>query len=105
MNHLTETQFKDFDLNPELLKGLNEAGFEFCTPIQAQSIPISLTGKDVAGEAQTGTGKTAAFMVACINHLITNPAHEKHQKNQPRAMILAPTRTCYSDTQRRTTHR
>ena len=92
MNHLTETRFKDFDLSPELLKGLNEAGFEFCTPIQAQSIPISLTGKDVAGEAQTGTGKTAAFMVACINHLITNPAHEKHQKNQPRAMILAPTR-------------
>ena len=92
MTHLTETRFEDFDLNPELLKGLNEAGFEFCTPIQAQSIPISLTGKDVAGEAQTGTGKTAAFMVACINHLITNPAHEKHQKNQPRAMILAPTR-------------
>jgi ATP-dependent RNA helicase RhlB len=92
MNHLTETRFKDFNLNPELLKGLNEAGYEFCTPIQAQSIPISLTGKDVAGEAQTGTGKTAAFMVACINHLITNPAHEKHQKNQPRAMILAPTR-------------
>ena len=92
MTHLTETRFEDFDLNPELLKGLNEAGFEFCTPIQAQSIPISLTGKDVAGEAQTGTGKTAAFMVACIQHLITNPAHEKHQKNQPRAMILAPTR-------------
>lgn len=92
MNHLTETRFKDFDINPELVKGLDEAGFEFCTPIQAQSIPISLTGKDVAGEAQTGTGKTAAFMVACINHLLSNPTHEKHQKNQPRAMILAPTR-------------
>ena len=92
MNHLTETRFKDFDINPELLKGLDDAGFEFCTPIQEQSIPISLTGKDVAGEAQTGTGKTAAFMVACINYLLTNPAHEKHQKNQPRALILAPTR-------------
>jgi len=92
MNHLTETRFKDFDIKPELLKGLDEAGFEFCTPIQEQSIPISLTGKDVAGEAQTGTGKTAAFMVACINYLLTNPAHEKHQKNQPRALILAPTR-------------
>ncbi|MCK5395613.1 MAG: DEAD/DEAH box helicase, partial [Gammaproteobacteria bacterium] len=92
MNHLTETRFKDFDIRPELIKGLDEAGFEFCTPIQEQSIPIALTGKDVAGEAQTGTGKTAAFMVACINHLLTNPAHEKHQKNQPRAMILAPTR-------------
>lgn len=92
MNHLTETRFSDFDIHPDLIKGLDEAKFEFCTPIQAQSIPISLTGKDVAGEAQTGTGKTAAFMVACINRLITNPAHDKHQKNQPRALILAPTR-------------
>jgi ATP-dependent RNA helicase RhlB len=91
-HHLTETRFKDFDIDPRLIKGLNEAGYEFCTPIQAQSIPISLTGKDVAGEAQTGTGKTAAFMVACMDHLLRNPAHEKHQKNQPRTLILAPTR-------------
>lgn len=91
-HHLTETRFKDFDIDPRLIKGLDEAGYEFCTPIQAQSIPISLTGKDVAGEAQTGTGKTAAFMVACINRLLTNPDHDKHQENQPRAMILAPTR-------------
>lgn len=92
MNHLTETRFRDFDLNPDLLKGIDEAGFEFCTPIQAQSIPIALTGKDVAGEAQTGTGKTAAFMVACMNHLITKPSHEHRQKTEVRAMILAPTR-------------
>jgi len=91
-HHLTETRFKDFDLNPDLLKGINEAGFEFCTPIQAQSIPIALTGKDVAGEAQTGTGKTAAFMVACMNQLITKPSHEHRQKTEVRAMILAPTR-------------
>jgi ATP-dependent RNA helicase RhlB len=91
-HHLTETRFSDFNLRPELLQGLNETGFEFCTPIQAQSIPIALTGKDVAGEAQTGTGKTAAFMVACINHLLTTDAHEKRQPNQPRALILAPTR-------------
>lgn len=91
-HHLTETRFKDFDLDPHLIKGLDDAGFEFCTPIQAQSIPIALTGKDVAGEAQTGTGKTAAFMVACMNHLITKPAQENRQVSQPRAMILAPTR-------------
>jgi len=91
-HHLTETKFKNFDLNTDLIKGLDEAGYEFCTPIQAQSIPIALTGKDVAGEAQTGTGKTAAFMVACMHHLITNPKHEKHQRNQPRSLILAPTR-------------
>ena len=91
-HHLTETRFKDFDLDPDLLKGIDEAGFEFCTPIQAQSIPIALSGKDVAGEAQTGTGKTAAFMVACMNHLITKPSHEQRQKTEVRAMILAPTR-------------
>ncbi|MCG6938189.1 MAG: DEAD/DEAH box helicase [Gammaproteobacteria bacterium] len=91
-HHLTQTRFKDFDIDPRLIKGLDEAGYEFCTPIQAQSIPISLGGKDVIGEAQTGTGKTAAFMVACMNHLLTNPEHEKHQKNQPRTLILAPTR-------------
>jgi len=91
-HHLTETRFKDFDLNPDLLKGIDEAGFEFCTPIQAQSIPIALSGKDVAGEAQTGTGKTAAFMVACMNHLITKASHEHRKKTEVRAMILAPTR-------------
>jgi len=91
-HHLTETRFTDFDLDPDLIKGLDDAGFEFCTPIQAQSIPIALTGKDVAGEAQTGTGKTAAFMVACMNHLITKPHHENRQKTQIRTMILAPTR-------------
>jgi ATP-dependent RNA helicase RhlB len=92
MNHLTESRFSDFDLTPDLIKGLNETGFEFCTPIQEQSIPIALAGKDVAGEAQTGTGKTAAFMVACINHLLTHPAQENRRANQVRAMILAPTR-------------
>lgn len=91
-HHLTEIRFKDFDLDPNLLKGIDEAGFEFCTPIQAQSIPIALTGKDVAGEAQTGTGKTAAFMVACMHHLISKPSHQNRQKTQIRALILAPTR-------------
>ncbi len=45
-HHLTEIRFKDFDIDPDLAKGIEEAGFEFCTPIQAQSIPIALTGKD-----------------------------------------------------------
>ena len=91
-HHLTEIRFKDFDIDPTIIKGLDEAGFEFCTPIQAQSIPIALTGKDVAGEAQTGTGKTAAFMVACLNHLLKNPSHEQRHKSHIRTMILAPTR-------------
>lgn len=91
-HHLTHTRFSEFNLQPELLAGLNEAGFEFCTPIQAESIPVALTGKDVAGEAQTGTGKTAAFMVACIQHLLTSPPLDNRQLNQPRSLILAPTR-------------
>ncbi len=91
-HHLTSTRFSEFNLDPLILKGLNETGFEFCTPIQEKSIPIALTGKDVAGEAQTGTGKTAAFMVACIQHLLTHPAGDSRKQNQPRAMVLAPTR-------------
>ncbi len=91
-NHLSEIRFSDFNLNPDLTTGLHDAGFEFCTPIQAQSIPITLGGNDVAGEAQTGTGKTAAFMVACINHLLNKAEHENRQKTQVRALILAPTR-------------
>ncbi|HHO59341.1 MAG TPA: ATP-dependent RNA helicase RhlB [Thiotrichales bacterium] len=91
-HHLTSTRFSEFQLDESILNGLNETGFEFCTPIQAQSIPIALTGKDVAGEAQTGTGKTAAFMVACLQHLLTHPADESRKPNQPRALILAPTR-------------
>ncbi len=91
-HHLTEKRFTDFDLDPRIIKGLDEAGFEFCTPIQAQSIPIALTGKDVAGEAQTGTGKTAAFMVACFSHLLKNAAHEAPHQTHVRTLILAPTR-------------
>lgn len=91
-HHLTETRFDDFDLSPLIIKGLHEAGFEFCTPIQANSLPIALTGRDVAGEAQTGTGKTAAFLVACFNHLLRHPDSGQAQSRQPRALILAPTR-------------
>ena len=58
IEHLSETQFKDLNLSPTLLSGLNQAGFEHCTPIQAQSLPLLLENQDVAGQAQTGTGKT-----------------------------------------------
>ena len=51
--HLTETRFSDFELAGDIQQSLQEAGFEFCTPIQAESLPIALSGKDVAGEAQT----------------------------------------------------
>jgi len=90
--NITDTRFDQFDLDSRILQGLNDTGFQFCTPIQAKSIPIAITGQDVAGEAQTGTGKTAAFMVACFDYLLKNPANENKRANQPRALILAPTR-------------
>lgn len=90
--NITETRFDQFDLDVRIIQGLNDTGFQFCTPIQAESIPIAITGQDVAGEAQTGTGKTAAFMVACFDYLLKNPAHDDKRANQPRALILAPTR-------------
>jgi ATP-dependent RNA helicase RhlB len=91
-HHLTESRFSDFPIDQRIIHGLNETGFEFCTPIQAESLPIALAGRDVAGEAQTGTGKTAAFLIACFNRLLTIPADESRKLNQPRALLLAPTR-------------
>jgi len=67
---LTDVCFENFALHPELLKGLEEAGFIRCTPIQAMTLPLTLAGRDVAGQAQTGTGKTAAFLVALFNRLV-----------------------------------
>ena len=90
--HLTQTKFTDFPLEKSLISGLTAKGFEYCTPIQALSLPITLKGKDIAGQAQTGTGKTLAFLPAVFHHLLTNEPPENRRKNQPRAIILAPTR-------------
>ena len=90
--HLSATPFSQFNLPESIMRGLDEAGFEYCTPIQAETLPITLDGRDMAGEAQTGTGKTAAFLVALFNRLITNPPSEDRKKNQIRAIIIAPTR-------------
>lgn len=90
--HLTEIAFSSFKLDEKIAQGIEEAGFSYCTPIQAQTIPIAIQGKDVAGQAQTGTGKTAAFLVACMQYLIDNPAAEERKPTQPRAIMLAPTR-------------
>ncbi len=92
VEHLSETRFSDLNLIEPLEKGLSEAGFEYCTPIQAESLPPLLKGLDTAGQAQTGTGKTIAFLIATIQWLVTQPASEKRKKSQPRALIVAPTR-------------
>ncbi|KAB8172115.1 ATP-dependent RNA helicase RhlB, partial [Lysobacter maris] len=89
---LTDVTFESFGLHPELLAGLEGAGFTRCTPIQAMTLPIALTGRDVAGQAQTGTGKTLAFLVAVMNRLLTSPALAERKPEDPRALILAPTR-------------
>jgi ATP-dependent RNA helicase RhlB len=87
--HLTETRFSNLELSDSIIKGLTDAGFINCTPIQDKSLPLSLRGKDVAGQAQTGTGKTATFLLAAFQHLIND---ESEKIKNPRAIILAPTR-------------
>jgi ATP-dependent RNA helicase RhlB len=91
-NHLTRIRFTELGLQEPLLKGLETTGFSHCTPIQAQALPLALAGKDVAGQAQTGTGKTAAFLLAIMNRLLTRPASPERRANQPRAIVLSPTR-------------
>jgi ATP-dependent RNA helicase RhlB len=89
----TRLAFADLDLPTAIHAGIRKAGFKYATPIQAQALPIALRGKDVAGQAQTGTGKTAAFLIAMFNHLLRNPpAGPPGQVSTPRALIMAPTR-------------
>ncbi|MGQ9660025.1 MAG: DEAD/DEAH box helicase [Thermochromatium sp.] len=71
--HLTSTRFDSLALDPRILAGLAEAGFTHCTPIQAETLPLALQGRDIAGQAQTGTGKTAAFLVALMQRLLRQP--------------------------------
>jgi ATP-dependent RNA helicase RhlB len=89
---LTDIFFDSFDLQPSVLSGLHAAGFTRCTPIQALTLPVALTGRDVAGQAQTGTGKTVAFLVATMNRLLTRPALPERGPTDPRAVMIAPTR-------------
>jgi ATP-dependent RNA helicase RhlB len=89
---LTDIFFENIDLHPLLQQGLADSGFTRCTPIQALTLPIALAGRDVAGQAQTGTGKTCAFLVATMNRLLTNPAVAERKDSDPRALVIAPTR-------------
>ncbi|EGW23084.1 DEAD/DEAH box helicase [Methylobacter tundripaludum] len=111
--HLTEIRFSNLELSDSILRSLKDAGFNHCTPIQRQALPLSLRGKDIAGQAQTGTGKTATFLLATFQHLINdaeddaeaqtnadietektapNVVAKSKQIKYPRAIILAPTR-------------
>jgi ATP-dependent RNA helicase RhlB len=88
--HLTDVLLSTFDLPDEVRWGLPEAGFVFATPIQAAALPIALAGRDVAGQAQTGTGKTAAFLITIFSRLLRVP--RRGPAHGPRALVIAPTR-------------
>lgn len=90
--HLTETTFAQFDLVQPLKTALDKVGYTQCTPIQAKTLPILMSNKDIAGQAQTGTGKTLAFLVATFNHLLKNPIEGDRKPSQIRSLIMAPTR-------------
>ena len=87
-----KTRFLDLDLPEALMHALSDLDFRHCTPIQAKALPMALDGKDVCGRAQTGTGKTAAFLLAVFKRLLEHPAAEDRRKGYPRALVMAPTR-------------
>ncbi|HEX9023959.1 MAG TPA: DEAD/DEAH box helicase [Geobacteraceae bacterium] len=86
-------KFSELNLPDAVLSGIAEAGFTDCTPIQEKCLPLALAGRDVAGQAQTGTGKTAAFLITLFTKLLANAERvEPVPSRHPRALILAPTR-------------
>jgi len=106
-HHLTEIRFDSLPLDPRLIQALHENHLEFCTPIQAESLPVLLAGRDCAGQAQTGTGKTLAFLLACMQRILAHP-EQKTAPGKPRTLILAPTRELalqiYKDAQTLVSH-
>ena len=89
-NPLTDVSFSSLSLNPKIISGLDSAKFTHCTPIQALTLPLALEGDDVAGQAQTGTGKTAAFLLVIFNQLLKQKS--ANYGSNPRSLIVAPTR-------------
>src|SRR5213594_4433942 len=85
--------FAALDLPEPVMRGIREAGFVTATPIQEGVLPLALRGKDVAGQSQTGTGKTAAFLIAAFTRLLRSPAPQAPRgAGAPRVLIIAPTR-------------
>ena len=85
-------RFQELALPGPLVAAVDELGFEFCTPIQGRSLPFSLSDYDVTGQAQTGTGKTAAFLITLFTRFWENPLQTEQASGTPRALVLAPTR-------------
>jgi len=87
-----KTRFHDFPLPDSLMHAIQDQGFSYCTPIQAAVLGSTLRGHDAIGRAQTGTGKTAAFLVSTITQLLETPPPDERYMGEPRALIIAPTR-------------
>jgi len=85
-------RFHDLGLPEEIMHAIADLQFKYCTPIQAEILPHLLKGSDAAGRAQTGTGKTAAFLIAIFTHFLRKPMEGARRNGTPRALILAPTR-------------
>jgi ATP-dependent RNA helicase RhlB len=83
-------KFEELNLPEKILEGIRAAGFTECTPVQAKTLPVALQGRDIAAQAQTGTGKTAAFLIAVFSRMLEMPSAGRGPS--PRALIIAPTR-------------
>src|SRR6202795_2323269 len=90
--HLSQLTFESLNIAASLKRGIAELGYTRCTPIQAQTLPVALAGRDVAGQAQTGTGKAAAFLIALFSRLLTDVPAGKPWGNAPRSIVIAPAR-------------
>lgn len=86
------TRFQEFDLPKPILHAIADLGFQYCTPIQAASLARTMQGDNVAGRAQTGTGKTAAFLIAMLKRMLEHPESRPTVTGRPAALVLAPTR-------------
>jgi ATP-dependent RNA helicase RhlB len=90
--HLTSTTFRQLGLADPIVQALDETGFTHCTPIQADALPHTLAKKNIIGQAQTGSGKTATFLISVLQQLLESPTDPNYKDGNPRAIVLAPTR-------------
>ena len=89
---MSPLEFTSLDLPEPVMEGIRDAGFVATTAIQEAALPLALKGKDVAGQSQTGTGKTAAFLIAAFTRCLRTPAPQRSGVTAPRVLIIAPTR-------------
>ena len=87
-----KTRFHDVDLPEPLMHAISDLGFEYCTPVQAKVLTKARNGENISGRAQTGTGKTAAFLISMMTDFLRHPLKDEPRRGTPRALVIAPTR-------------